>query len=126
MIYVDDVLLREVFANIVENAMKYTPAGTPIEITAEADGGEIAILIRDHGPGFAPGDHERVFEKFYRGATNPKSGMGLRLAICCAVVTGHGGVISATNAVTGGAVVRIKLPVGGTPPFPMLSEGTAQ
>jgi two-component system, OmpR family, sensor histidine kinase KdpD len=127
LILVDDVLMEEVFANILENAVKYTPEGTPIEITADRTDGNVTILIRDHGPGFVPGEEVRVFEKFYRGRTNGAHGMGLGLAICRAVIGGHGGVISAGNAATGGAVVRIDLPVGGLPPkLQALPEGAAQ
>jgi two-component system, OmpR family, sensor histidine kinase KdpD len=127
LICVDDVLLEEVFANILENAVKYTPQGAPIEITAERTGADITVWIRDHGPGFAPGDEERVFEKFYRGKTNGEAGVGLGLAICRAVINGHGGAISARNSEGGGAVIRIELPIGGAPPqLGVFSEGAVQ
>jgi two-component system, OmpR family, sensor histidine kinase KdpD len=127
MILVDDVLLEEVFTNILENVVKYTPPNTAVEITSEYSDGHITVLIRDHGPGFTAGDEERVFEKFYRGKTNGASGVGLGLAICRAVISSHGGVISAGNAASGGAVIRIDLPIGGVPPqLPLLPEGAAQ
>jgi two-component system sensor histidine kinase KdpD len=127
LICVDDVLMEEVFTNILENAVKYTPQAAPIEITAERTGADITVLIRDHGPGFTPGDEERVFEKFYRGKTNGESGVGLGLAICRAVINGHGGAISARNSEAGGAVIRIELPIGGAPPqLGVLSEGAVQ
>jgi two-component system, OmpR family, sensor histidine kinase KdpD len=127
MIMVDDVLLEEVFTNILENVVKYTPPETPVEITSERTDGHVTVLIRDHGPGFTAGDKERVFEKFYRGKINEASGVGLGLAICRAVISGHGGVISAENAASGGAVIRIELPIGGVPPqLPVLPESAPQ
>jgi two-component system sensor histidine kinase KdpD len=127
LIFVDDVLLEEVFANILENAVKYTPPAAPIEITTDRTDDHVTVFIRDHGSGFVPGEEERVFEKFYRGATNGAHGVGLGLAICRAIVSSHGGAISARNAAAGGAVIRIDLPIGGIPPqLRILPESAAQ
>ncbi len=115
-ICVDDVLLEQVFVNILENAMKYTPAGTGIEIDASRKGPNVIISIRDHGSGLLPGDESRVFEKFFRGKTEGARGVGLGLAICRAIVHGHGGTIAAENASGGGALFRMELPIGGVPP----------
>ena len=116
LVLVDDVLLQQVFINLLENAVKYTPAGSPVEIAAWQDGGEIRIDVMDRGPGFTSGEEIRVFEKFYRGKADSASGAGLGLAICRAIVTAHGGTIEGVNRAGGGAVIRIRLPVGGVPP----------
>jgi two-component system sensor histidine kinase KdpD len=127
LIFVDDVLLEEVFINLLENVVKYTPAGTPVEIVANCADGKLTISIRDRGPGFVPGDEEQVFQKFYRGKTDGARGMGLGLAICRVIINAHGGSISARNNAAGGAVVKIELPMGTPPPeVRVLSEGTAQ
>ena len=111
-VYVDDVLLGQVVLNLLENALKYTPVGTPLEVAAEAVPGAAALEIRDRGPGLIPGEEERIFEKFYRGATKGAGGAGLGLAICRAIVKAHGGEITAFNRAGGGAVFRIRLPLG--------------
>jgi two-component system sensor histidine kinase KdpD len=116
LIRVDDVLIQEVFTNILENAAKYTPPGTAIEISAAESRENVVIFIRDNGAGFASGDEKHVFEKFFRGKTDGVRGAGLGLAICKAIVERHGGSITAANRPGGGAVITIELPIGGTPP----------
>jgi len=108
----DDVLLGQLLINLLENAAKYAPKGRPIEIAAEATDRTVAIEVRDRGPGLAPGDEQRIFEKFYRGRSENKSGAGLGLAICRAITEAHGGSIQAFNREGGGAVFRIRLPLG--------------
>jgi len=115
-IFVDDVLLEQVFLNLLENAVKYTPAGSAIEIAAQRNGENVIVSVRDHGTGLLPGEDSRVFEKFFRGRTDGARGVGLGLAICRAIVHCHGGWIAAENAPTGGAVFRFELPIGGVPP----------
>ncbi len=116
MLSVDDVLLEQVLINLLENAVKYTPAGTPIEIAALRDGEQVSVEVRDRGPGLPPGQENRIFEKFFRGSEQSGRGAGLGLAICRAIVNGHGGRIEALQRSGGGAVIRVHLPIGGTPP----------
>ena len=116
LIFVDGVLIEEVLTNILENVGKYTASGTPIEISAVESGTKITISVRDHGPGFAAGEEEHVFEKFFRSNSNGIHGVGLGLAICRAIVQRHEGRITAGNRQGGGAVLTIELPIGGTPP----------
>jgi len=116
MLSVDDVLLEQVLINLLENAVKYTPAGTPIEIAALRAGEEVTVEVRDRGPGLPPGQENRIFEKFFRGSEQSGRGAGLGLAICRAIVNGHGGRIEALQRSGGGAVIRVHLPIGGTPP----------
>ncbi len=113
LVYADDVLLGQVVVNLLENAVKYTPEGTPIEVAAEAGKQVITLEIRDHGAGFAAGEETRIFEKFYRGKSKGARGVGLGLAICRAVIEAHRGSIEAFNRSGGGAVFRIRLPLAG-------------
>jgi two-component system sensor histidine kinase KdpD len=113
LVFVDDVLLGQVVLNLLENAVKYSPAETPIEISAEAEPDTITLEVRDRGPGFVPGEEQRVFEKFYRGKPQGAArGAGLGLAICRAIVEAHQGTIEAFNRDGGGAVLRTRLPLG--------------
>jgi len=116
LIYMDGVLIQEVFFNLVDNAIKHTPAGTPIVITAVTDGTTVTVTVADAGPGFASGDENRVFEKFFRGKPASARGAGLGLAICRAIIDGHSGRIVARNGENGGAVLCFELPIGGVPP----------
>ena len=110
MVYADDVLLGQVFLNLLENAIKYSPEGTPIEVSAEATDNAITLEVRDRGSGIAPGEEREIFERFHRGKLNDARGVGLGLAICRAIVEAHQGTIAAYNRAGGGAVFRICLP----------------
>jgi K+-sensing histidine kinase KdpD len=117
LVSADGVLLEQVFVNLLENAAKYTPAGSPVEIVARApNAGAIAIEVADRGPGIPPGDEGRLFDKFFRGRQAGSSGAGLGLAICRGVIGAHGGTIEAANRPNGGAVFRMTLPIVGSPP----------
>ena len=107
----------QVLENLLWNALKYTPEGTPIEIGAEASVKGTEVWVADRGPGIAPGQEQTVFEKFNRGNLEAaQSGVGLGLSICRAIVTAHGGKISAANRAGGGAIFRFALPATGSPP----------
>jgi len=108
---VDPVLASQVLANLLENAAKYTPAGTRIRITAVADAPMVRVVVEDEGPGLPPGDPRLLFEKFQRGREeNAVVGAGLGLAICRAIVAAHGGGISAGSGTHGGARFEFTLP----------------
>ena len=113
----DGGLMEQVLANLLENAVKYTLAGTPIEINAAACDGEVTVEVADRGQGLSPGSEEQVFEKFYRAQVEgPHGGVGLGLTICRAIVDVHGGRIWAENRPGGGAVFKFTLPVTENPP----------
>ena len=113
----DAVLAEQLFFNLIENAVKYTPAGSPIEVHAHEEGQQVVVEIRDRGPGIAPGDEQRIFERFYRSPDGGRvGGAGLGLAVCQAVVGAHGGEITARSRDGGGTLFRFTLPVEGTPP----------
>ncbi len=107
-----------VVTNLLENAAKYTPPGTPIVLRAEAGPAEVSLIVRDYGPGLLPGEEARLFERFYRGKSHQNStthGTGLGLALCRAIAEAHGGRMRAANAPPGeppGAVFTLSLPVG--------------
>ena len=108
----DVVLTEHVFINLLENAAKYTPDGSPIEVSAAASDREVTVEVADRGPGISPGDEKKIFEKFYRGKlAGSASGVGLGLTICRAVVEAHGGKIWAENRPGGGASFRFTLPL---------------
>jgi two-component system sensor histidine kinase KdpD len=114
---VDPVLIEQVLTNLLENAAKYTPAGSPIEIEGQAVSGGVEVTVADHGPGIPPADLERVFDKFHRLAGDAHvPGTGLGLAICRAILAAHGGRIWAENRPDGGARFRFFLPAAGAPP----------
>jgi two-component system sensor histidine kinase KdpD len=116
LVSIDPVLFEQIFVNLLENAVKYTPAGTPIEIDARRVEAGIEIEVADRGPGLPEGSEERVFEKFYRGAHVGVSGVGLGLAICLGIVQAHGGTMRALKREGGGVVFRVTLPSTGEPP----------
>ena len=112
LISVEPTLIVQILSNLLENAAKYTPPGTTITICAAARGESMMISVADDGPGFPPGDPERLFDKFDRGrAESNIVGVGLGLAICRAAANLHGGNIRALNNPGGGARFEISLPV---------------
>jgi len=123
LVSVDPVLMEQVFFNLLENATKHTPPGTPLDLSGGAEDGRVVVEVADTGPGLRPGDETRVFEKFFRHAHDGVGGAGLGLAICRALVEAHGGTITARNRTGGGAVFRIELPVVGSPPLVPVEDG---
>jgi two-component system sensor histidine kinase KdpD len=114
---VDAVLMEQVLVNLLENAAKYTPAGSHIDVAAELSRDALVITVIDDGPGLPPGEEEKVFDKFHRGAPEKApGGAGLGLAICKAIVEAHGGSISAENIPAGGAMFQIVIPQDMEPP----------
>ena len=112
----DAVLIERVFCNLLENAGKYAPLDTPIDIGAATGDGWLVVTVQDRGPGFPPGREAEAFNLFSRGDRESATpGMGLGLAICKAVVEAHGGEIVALPREGGGASVRFTLPLGVPP-----------
>ena len=115
----DGLLLDQVFMNLFENAIKYSPKGTPLELSASESLYTVTVELADRGSGIPPGEEERIFEKFGRGpAFGGGGGVGLGLAICRAIINAHGGKIWAENRPGGGAVFRFTLSAAGIPPMP--------
>lgn len=115
LLSVDAVLMQQVFINLLDNALKYTPESSPLLIEARVEGPWVVVDVNDRGPGL--GETPSVlFEKFRRGASTGVGGAGLGLAICRGIVEAHGGTLSAMNREGGGATLRIQLPVPSDPP----------
>jgi K+-sensing histidine kinase KdpD len=112
MIPMDAVLLEQVFVNLLENAIRYTPALSPLEIEARPVAGAVVVEVRDEGPGVNEAERERLFERFFRGShERADGGAGLGLTICRAIVEAHGGSIGIYNREVRGALVRLELPL---------------
>src|SRR5450759_1230498 len=112
----DAVLIERVIANLVENAAKYAPGESPIEIRGFLAEGALALAVADRGPGLPKGMEEAIFEKFIRGEReSATTGVGLGLAICRAIVEAHHGKIRAQNRPEGGAIFTFTLPLGSPP-----------
>jgi len=112
-LWVAGELMEKVFVNLLENAARYTPPGSTIEIQGHSQGEQAQIIVSDDGPGLPPGMESRVFEKYFRGRTtvaDGQRGIGLGLAICRSVVNAHGGEIRAENRQPHGARFIISLP----------------
>jgi len=107
----DPVLLEQLLINLLENAAKHTPPGSPLELRAREADGALELELSDRGPGLAPGDETRIFEKFQRGARARGGGVGLGLAICRGIAAAHGGSLTAENRPGGGARFRLVLPL---------------
>ena len=116
LVHIDGLLIEQVLINLLDNGLKYTPRGSGIDISASVSDGTVTVEVADRGPGFSPGEEERIFDKFYRGQTADSRGAGLGLAICRAIVEAHGGKIWAENRPDGGAVFRFTLPAKEPPP----------
>ena len=115
----DGLLLEQVLVNLIDNAAQYSPAGSGIEISAWSNTGEVIVQVADQGPGLAPEEVERVFEKFYRGQqaiAATSRGAGLGLAICRAIMQAHSGRLWAENRQGGGACFSFSLPLAASPP----------
>jgi two-component system sensor histidine kinase KdpD len=119
MVPFDAISIEQVLMNLLDNALEYTPVGSPLEIKAYRTEGGVAIEVLDRGPGLPTGTELRVFEKFFRAhpaGDSGRRGIGLGLAISRGIVEAHGGKITAENRPDGGARFQFILPIQGTPP----------
>lgn len=119
LVPIDEVLIEQVFINLLENAMKYTGPGSSISIAAWAEDGAVVVEVADRGPGIPEGSEEFVFHKFYRlrgsGDSASNNGAGLGLTICRGIILAHGGRIWVQRRDGGGASFRFTLPLVGPP-----------
>jgi len=107
----DRARLRQVLANLVDNALKYTPRGGHVELRASARLGGVVIEVADDGPGIPPEDQPRIFDRLYRGdQSRSQPGLGLGLSLVRAVMRAHGGRVSVHSAPGQGATFRVELP----------------
>ncbi len=105
--------IEKVLANLLGNAVKYSPPGQPVFLSADPQGGMLAISVADRGAGIDPMEQSMIFDKFYRGQGQRSrvSGTGMGLAICRAIVNAHGGTISVTSQLGHGSVFTFTLPI---------------
>jgi two-component system sensor histidine kinase KdpD len=112
LVPMDFVLMVQVLVNLLDNAVKYSPSGSSVEVVARTAGAFLEIEVRDRGAGIPPADLQRVFDKFYRVQQPAQvSGTGLGLSICKGIVEAHGGFIGAENRPGGGTIVTLGLPL---------------
>jgi len=116
LVRIDGVLIEQVLINLLENALRYTPANSPIELSASEVDRAILFDVADRGPGLPQGEEQRIFDKFYRVGTAREGGVGLGLTICRGIIDAHGGRIWAENRPSGGALFRFTLPLDESPP----------
>jgi two-component system phosphate regulon sensor histidine kinase PhoR len=110
----DDEALLQVLNNLVDNAIKYTPAGGTVSIRGRADSGQAVIEVADTGPGIAPEHHERLFERFYRvdrARSRELGGTGLGLSIVKHLCQAMGGSVAVESSLKKGSVFRVRLPL---------------
>jgi two-component system sensor histidine kinase KdpD len=109
----DPVRIREVLTQLLDNAVKYSPPGTPIVISSEVSGRFLVTSVADRGPGIDSFEQALIFDKFYRGRDQRYGvqGTGMGLAICKAIVDAHGGSIGVTSQVGSGSVFHFSLPL---------------
>jgi len=115
-IMADPVRIRQVLDNLLDNAVKFSPEGTEISVSCVARKGELVVSVRDEGMGMSPEDVDRVFDRFYRAATDAShtiGGAGLGLAICRRIMEAHGGRIRVESTLGEGSTFIFSLPLGG-------------
>ena len=108
----DPVRLRQLFSILLDNATKFAPPGTAVELRAQVDSGRLRVSVRDRGPGIAPAELPRIFDRFYRGDTErQREGTGLGLAIAQWIAEAHRGLISVRSVQGSGAEFIVELPL---------------
>jgi len=120
---VDAHLIQQALGALLSNAAAHAKSDQPIEVSAARDDSMLVFSVADYGPGLAPGEENKVFEKFYRGPGTAPGGLGLGLSIARQLVEAHGGQVVAQNRQNGGARFSIMLPIG--EPMQLPSEATA-
>lgn len=111
LVRLDAGLMEQALCNLLGNAAAYSPAGSPIRLSAQMDSTTLVLSVADRGIGLGPGEETKVFEKFYRGPQARPGGTGLGLSIVQGFVRAHNGAITAVNNPDGGATFTIRLPV---------------
>jgi two-component system sensor histidine kinase KdpD len=129
LVDVDYLLVEQVLSNLLENAARYTPAGTAVTVRAGAvpGGAEVELAVADHGPGVAEAERERIFDQFYRLRAEGREpvGTGMGLAIVKGIVEAHGGRVWVEATPGGGATFAVRLPVAPESAMPEDGEAAA-
>ena len=114
LLLVDCDRIAQVMVNLVSNALKYSPEGTPVEVDIDSQQGNALIQVHDHGKGISKDQQEHIFETFYRtpdAQSSAKFGLGLGLAISKDIVERHGGRIWCESQVGKGSIFFVDLPL---------------
>ncbi len=112
LIPLDPILIQEVLLNLIDNATKFTPPKSAIDIFVQQKKGHLLVCVNDHGPGIVVDEMDKLFEKFYRGRLlTSEHGLGLGLTVCQHIILAHGGQIWAENKKNGGASFCFTLPL---------------
>jgi two-component system, OmpR family, sensor kinase len=106
----DAVALGHLVRNLADNAARYSPPGSRVEVQVRSEAGAVVLEVDDSGPGIPPGEHERVFDRFYRRADAGESGSGLGLAIVRSVARAHGASVALGTSALGGLHVAVRFP----------------
>jgi two-component system sensor histidine kinase KdpD len=124
----EPALIEQVLSNLIENAIRYAGADSPISVSAQVADGGVDVQVVDQGPGIPEEERDKVFEKFYRGspARADEGGAGLGLTICRAIVRAHGGKIAVRAREGGGTLVEFTLPVAQSDSFGASNTGLRQ
>jgi signal transduction histidine kinase len=113
MVTADRDRLRQVLANLIDNAVKYTPAGGTVTVDARSDGDAVRIDVTDTGVGIPPHDLPRIWERLYRGdQSRAERGLGLGLSLVRAIVTAHSGTVEVSSEPGAGSTFVVRLPRG--------------
>ena len=116
---VDQVLMEQVLVNLVDNALRHSPDGRPVEVSAATGPGLVEVAVRDHGPGIPASERQHIFQMLNRVSGGGRAGLGL--AIAKAFVEAHGQTIRVEDAAGGGARFAFTMPAapppGEAPPF---------
>lgn len=132
LLWCDAMLVSQLLDNLLDNALKYSPAEAPVELHATRDGGHLVLAVSDRGPGIAPAWREKVFEVFQRGDTGSEQpladggrGVGVGLAVCRAIARAHQGDLLLRPRAEGGCRFECRLPLRGHgQPAPEAREAT--
>ena len=109
----DRTRLEQVAANLIDNAVKYTPAGGQVFVEAGRDGASAILRVRDTGPGIPTDEQPRIFDRLFRGDTSrAERGLGLGLSVVKAVVEAHGGTVEVASEPGHGSTFTVRLPLG--------------
>lgn len=120
LIRVDAAMIEQLLINLLENAARHTPPGTPVTVSSWRTDADLLVGVEDEGPGLEPGEEKTIFSRFARGTRGSIEGSGLGLAICDGVVRAHAGRIWAENRRPRGAIFRFALPIESQPEVPPL------
>jgi two-component system, OmpR family, sensor histidine kinase KdpD len=117
-ISVDGMQLQQVLVNLLDNAIKFSPPGSPVRLTAELAGDSLEVRVANTGEGIPANELDRIFDRFYRvesGRSSGSPGTGLGLAICKGIIEAHGGSIFAQSIPDGDTTIVFRIPVGASP-----------